>query len=70
MLEKFCANFLNYGSELHDKTMMEKRDSQSKTPENDENRTYETLIMFWYSMMGMEREDRATRNTQRLSSHS
>ena len=39
---------------------MEKTESQSKTPKNDENQTYEKLIMFWYSVMGMEREDRAT----------
>ena len=68
MLEKFCANVPNYGSELHDKTMMEKRDSQSKPSKNDENRTYEKLIMFWYSVMGIEREDRATRKGSQVKS--
>ena len=48
--------------------MVEERDSQSKTPKNDENRIYEKLIIFLYSVMGMEREDRATRKGSQVKS--
>ena len=34
---------INFGLEMHDKTMVEKGDSESKTHYNDENLTYETL---------------------------
>ena len=55
--------------ELHDKTMVEKpEDSESKTPKNDEKRTYETLIMFLCSVIGMEWEDRAARKGSQVKS--
>ena len=59
---------INFGLEMHDKTMVEKRDNESKTPKKDENRTYETLIMFLCSVMGMGREDRATRKGSQVKS--
>ena len=43
--------------------------SESKTPNNDEKRTYEALIMFLCSVifvMGMEREGRATVHAKAL----
>ena len=39
--------------------MVEKEDSESKTPKKDEKRTYETLIMFLCSVIGMEIEQHA-----------
>ena len=68
LLRPVFVTGINYGSESHDKTIMEKRDSQSKTPKNDENRTYEKLIMFLYSVMEMERVDRATRKGSQVKS--
>ena len=48
--------------------MVEKGGSETKTPKSGENRTYETLILFMYSVLGIEREDRATRKGSQFES--
>lgn len=56
---------INFGLEMHDKTMVEEKgDGESTTHHNDENLTYigdTPLIMSLCSVMGMKQEDRATR---------